>query len=261
KVMKTIGIERFIAASSDDTGNTRGCRRIICEKAPTMLNLPDPNHHLSNTVKHIILIPYFKQPIKILRGAVKHFSHSKQSKGMLKQLRIQENIGRGLETIGKTRFASVAWSAISLRRNLNPIRTLVTNGQVEIKKYNSYFIKDTEKTLDFQMKLNQLISVTEGIAKAIQCLDAASCNPADVFLLWLAVTAHIRAARTGSMIPEAVCNEIRGIINYRWHQFFVTNPGHEAYLAAFYLNPSESAFATIRFLLITGRRICKLDDL
>ncbi|KAJ7634034.1 hypothetical protein B0H17DRAFT_1217342 [Mycena rosella] len=98
-------------------------------------------------------------------------------------------------------------------------------------------MKDTAKFLDFQIKLNQLISVTEGVAKAIQCLEAASCNPADVYLLWLALTAHIRAALTISMLPENVCSEIRGIINYRWNEFFVTNPGHEAYLATFYLNP------------------------
>ncbi|KAJ7077040.1 hypothetical protein C8R44DRAFT_896418 [Mycena epipterygia] len=237
EAIRPIGPERFIAASSDNTGNTRGFRRNICERLVTMLNLADPNHHLNNTLKDICLIPYFKLTIKILRGAIRHFNQSKQSKAMLKQLRMDDSIGRGLETIGKTRFATLTWSAISLRRNLGPVSYLCTNGQVEIKKYNSYFIKDTAKFLDFQMKLNQVISVTEGAAKAIQCLEAASCNPADVYLLWLAVTAHVRAALASSMLPESVCNEIRGIINHRWNEFFVTNPGHEAYLATFYLNP------------------------
>lgn len=110
---------------------------------------------------------------------------------------------------------------------------------VNTQKYNDYFIKNTQKTLAFEILLNQLISVTEGIAKAIQCLEAQACNAADVYLLWLAVTAHVRAALHGSMIPEDVCNEIRGIINHRWNEFFVTNLGHEIYLAAFYLNPSK----------------------
>ncbi|KAJ7490603.1 ribonuclease H-like domain-containing protein [Mycena latifolia] len=222
EALQPIGIERFISASSDNTGNTRGFRRIFCERSPLILNLADPDHHLNNTIKDILKLPHFKLAIKVLRGTVRHFNQSKQSKAMLKQLRINESVGRGLETIGKTRFATVTWSAISLRRNLGPVSTLCTNGQVEIKKYTSYFIKDTSKFLDFQMRLNQLISVTEGAAKAIQCLEAASCNPADVYLLWLAVTAHIRAALASSMLPEDVCNEIRGIINHR---------------AAFYLNP------------------------
>ncbi|KAF7350324.1 hypothetical protein MVEN_01336900 [Mycena venus] len=237
-VMGTVGIERFVAASSDNTGNTRGCRRLICEKVPTILNLPDPNHHLNNTLKDILKIPFFKLTIKIVRTTVKTFSQSKQSKAMLKQLRLLHSTGRGLETVGKTRFATIPKSAISLRRNLDPVRTLSTNGQVEIKaSWIDSSQRYSQKTLDFQIKLSQLIAVTEGAAKAIQCLEAASCNPADVYLLWLAVTAHVRAALAESLLPEDVCNEIRGIINYRWKEFFVTNPGHGAYLAAFYLNP------------------------
>ncbi|KAJ7758880.1 ribonuclease H-like domain-containing protein [Mycena maculata] len=222
-VMKTVGIERFIASLSDGPPQTRGCRRRITEEAPTVLDMADPCHHMSLAVKDISQIPYFIPPIKVMRGTVRHFSQSKDSKNALKQLRSVDGI-RGLETIGKTRFATLPWSSISLRANLN-------------LKYNSSFIKDTPKTLDFEMKLNQYIAVTEGLARAIQCLEAAACNPADIYLIWLAVTAHIRAALTSSLLPESVCDEIRGVINYRWKEFFVTNPGHGTYLAAFYLNP------------------------
>jgi hypothetical protein len=68
-----------------------------------------------------------------LRGTIKHFNHSKASKKLLKDLALRELTGRGLESIGKTRFATITWSSISLRRNLNPIRTLCTAGQIEIK--------------------------------------------------------------------------------------------------------------------------------
>jgi hypothetical protein len=68
-----------------------------------------------------------------VRTTVKTFNQSKQSKAMLKQLRLQHSIGRGLETIGKTRFATVTLAAISVQRNLNLISSLCTNGQVEIK--------------------------------------------------------------------------------------------------------------------------------
>ncbi|KAJ7041752.1 ribonuclease H-like domain-containing protein [Mycena alexandri] len=242
KVMETVGIERFVGVSSDSTSNTLGCRRILTKKIPTMLDLPDPNHHLGNTVKDVLILPYFKLTIKITRGGIKKFGQSKQAKEFLKQLRkrasAEQDISiRGIERIGKTRFANVTWSSISVKRNLDLIRTLCTDGRVEIKKYNAYFIEDSAKTLDYQLKLNQLIAVTEGAARAIQCLEGATCNPADVFLLWLAVTAHVRAALKDSAIPEDVCNDIRGIYNARWQEFFVTNPGHDAYLAAFYLNP------------------------
>ncbi|KAJ7435596.1 ribonuclease H-like domain-containing protein [Mycena galericulata] len=237
EVMQGVGIERFIAVSSDNTGNTRGSRRILCERISTMLNLPDPNHHLNNMIKDILKIPFFKLTIKILRTTVKTFNQSKQAKGMLKGQRLLKKTGRGLETIGKTRFATVTRSGISVMRNINPIRTLCTNGSVEIKKYNDYFIENTAKTLDFEMKLRQLIAVTEGASRAISCLEAAACNPGDVYLLWLALTAHLKAALASSLPPEDVCDEIRGIVNHRWTEFFVTNPGHDAYLATFYLNP------------------------
>ncbi|KAJ7713729.1 ribonuclease H-like domain-containing protein [Mycena metata] len=244
EAMKTVGIERFIAASSDNTGNTRGFRRIICERItylptylPTMLNLPDPNHHLNNTMKDVLKLLYFKLYIKILRTTLKTYSQSKPSKRMLKGLRKTQKTGRGLESIGTTRFATVTLSGVSVKRNMSPLRDLSTNGQVEIKKYNGYFIRNSPKSLDFEMKLNQLIAVTEGMAKAIQCLEAASCNPADVYLLWLAITAHLKVALAESLLPTDVCNKIRGIVNLRWKEFFVTNPGHGIYLATFYLNP------------------------
>jgi hypothetical protein len=38
-------------------------------------------------------------------------------------------------------------------------------------------------------------------------------------------------------IPSNVCNEIWGIINHRWQQFFISGPTN-VHLSAFYLNPS-----------------------
>ncbi|KAJ6573706.1 hypothetical protein B0H10DRAFT_2199338 [Mycena sp. CBHHK59/15] len=70
EVMNYVAVENFIGASSDSTGNTKGCRRILCEQVPTFLDLPDPNHHLSLTCKDILLLPFFKLPIKIVRATV-----------------------------------------------------------------------------------------------------------------------------------------------------------------------------------------------
>lgn len=59
--MDTVGRSRFCAVSSDNTGNTRKGRRIICDTIKTILNLPDPAHHLSNMIKDILKLPYFKE--------------------------------------------------------------------------------------------------------------------------------------------------------------------------------------------------------
>jgi hypothetical protein len=57
--MESIGIERFIAISTDNTGNTRVAREILASRLPNILNLPDPIHHLNNTLKDISALTYF----------------------------------------------------------------------------------------------------------------------------------------------------------------------------------------------------------
>ncbi|KAF8237615.1 hypothetical protein L208DRAFT_1246588, partial [Tricholoma matsutake] len=69
-------------------------------------------------------------------------------------------------------------------------------------------------SLQFEIMLNQLISVGEGLAKAIVCLEATSSNPANVYLYWLAVLAHMKESLTKSGLPNDVCNEICRIINH-----------------------------------------------
>ena len=51
---------------------------------------------------------------------------------LLRALRNELKLGPGLESIGKTRFATLVWSAISLLRCLGAIRQLVTSGRIEI---------------------------------------------------------------------------------------------------------------------------------
>lgn len=61
KVIDPIGRERFCAVSSDNTGNTRVARELLSARMPTLLNLPDPSHHINNTWKDIANLPYFMQ--------------------------------------------------------------------------------------------------------------------------------------------------------------------------------------------------------
>jgi hypothetical protein len=59
KVMDLIGRERFASIGSDSTGNTKLGRELAQAEVATVLIVPDPNHHLSNTVKDICKIEYF----------------------------------------------------------------------------------------------------------------------------------------------------------------------------------------------------------
>jgi hypothetical protein len=57
--MDSIGRERFASLGSDSTGNTKLARELAQIEVPTLLLVPDPDHHLSNTIKDICKIEYF----------------------------------------------------------------------------------------------------------------------------------------------------------------------------------------------------------
>lgn len=156
QVMTEVGKHLFIEASSDSTGNTSGAREIIHAMMPQILNLPDPIHHLNNTWKDISQLSYFApvsffypgfracthpgknlQVVKSVRITIRFFKHSNVARALLKDLCIKKNLGRGLESIGKTRFVTLVWSAESVQHCLPAIRELVTNSQITIPVSNS----------------------------------------------------------------------------------------------------------------------------
>ncbi|CAA7260791.1 unnamed protein product [Cyclocybe aegerita] len=235
-VMDLVGRNHFIAVSSDNTGNTQVVRDILSNEVPLLLNLPDPAHHLNNTWKDIANLPYFKELIKQIRTIIKYFKHANFAKALLKELREKMNLGPGLESIGKTRFSTLLWSAESLKHSLIAILELVQAQRIEIPKANHIFLNENAR-LRFEILLVQFIEVGSGIARAIECLEAESATPADVYLYWLAILASMKQALEGSFLPDDVKGEIRGIMNARWREFFVEGPTN-AHLVAFYLNPS-----------------------
>ncbi|KAJ3510647.1 hypothetical protein NLJ89_g4557 [Agrocybe chaxingu] len=104
------------------------------------------------------------------------------------------------------------------------------------EKANHIFINENAR-LRFEILLVQFIEVGSGIARAIECLEAESATPANVYLYWLAILASMKQALEGSFLPDDVKGEIRGIMNTRWREFFVEGPTN-VHLVAFYLNPS-----------------------
>ena len=105
-----------------------------------------------------------------------------------------------------------------------------------VQKYNDLFTHQLE-TLQFELNITQFVAVGEGLARCIGCLEATATNPADVYLYWLAMLACMKQTLETCALPDGVCSEIRGIINSRWQEFFITGPTN-VHLSAFYLNPS-----------------------
>ena len=67
------------------------------------------------------------------KKVVKYFSHSTYNASKLVEMRREIGIARGLEKVGKTRFATHYWSALSVERNISPISSLVGDGCANIK--------------------------------------------------------------------------------------------------------------------------------
>jgi len=50
-------------------------------------------------------------------------------------VRREVGVARGLEKVGKTRFATQYWSALSVERNVSSISSLVKDGSAAIKVF------------------------------------------------------------------------------------------------------------------------------
>ena len=158
KVIDSIGREHFCAVSSDNTGDTRVGQEILSARMPTLLNLPDPSHHINNMWKDIANLPYFTQVnskhimtfilelihilqlVKQIRGIIRFFKQSGHLKTLLRVFRDERSLGPGLESIGKTQFGTLLWSVVSVQRCISDIRELSVNGNIEITVQNYHVI-------------------------------------------------------------------------------------------------------------------------
>lgn len=103
------------------------------------------------------------------------------------------------------------------------------------------------------MELTQFIAVGNPPARAIECLEATSANPADVYLYWLAILAGMKDALENCYLPDEVCGQIRGILNTRWKEFFVNAQPMHIYQLSTLIQVSitvlKTMFLTQNFIL------------
>ena len=106
----------------------RASQHLFVEEVPQALNLADIVHHIGNTIKDIVKLPYFQKPIKIIRGVIMKFHMSHLGSAELKTACKKLRTGPGLEAIGKTRFGTIILSAASVQRTIPAIKQVVHNG-------------------------------------------------------------------------------------------------------------------------------------
>ena len=97
------------------------------------MNLADIVHHISNTIKDIAKPPYFKKPIKIIRGVITKFHTSHLGSAKLKTTCKELQTGPGLEAIGKTWFGTLILSAASVQCTIPAIKQVAHNGNFDLE--------------------------------------------------------------------------------------------------------------------------------
>ncbi|KAJ7719512.1 ribonuclease H-like domain-containing protein [Mycena metata] len=195
EVMDSIGRERFASIGSDSTGNTKLARELGQISVPTVLIVPDPNHHLSNTIKDICKIEYFQDALRVIF-----------------------DINKGLETIGNTRFGTLYWAGYSLLRCLPAISELIELGIIDVTsadkdKAKLAWFKQMRVFQNFTLELQQLCSILEPIARAIKCLEGPNVTVGDVWKFYVAITAVLHDLFTSDIlsIPQDVRDKVSAI--------------------------------------------------
>jgi hypothetical protein len=162
-------------------------------------------------------------------------------------------IGRGLVTIGDTRFGTIYWSGESILRGLPAFRVIIQDEvlqihipvsaeesvHIQIADSTKKGLEDSTEALQLELDLTKLLEVIGPFAKSIKCLESAHSTAADVYLFWLAIVAQLEQLflkkQTGSL-PNYVKEQIRAITNRRFNGM-INNAPTDIYIAAFFLDP------------------------
>lgn len=203
-----------------------------------MIDFPDPAHHTNLAIKDICHLEHFADTIAGLRRCIKFFSHSDKATHVLSEARRDLGIVRGLEKIGKTRFATIIHAAVAFHRCLPAMRECLS-ALNDIAHDHKLDIE--EFTADsFASDLNQLIAIGLPFAKTILCLEATHSTAGDVFMFWCAIAANLKQVLTDKKlrIPGDLKGKVRAIFNARWKEVFEDGPT-DAHLSAFYIHPGK----------------------
>ncbi|OCB87760.1 hypothetical protein A7U60_g5083 [Sanghuangporus baumii] len=234
-VIKTIGPERFRGITSDNTGNTTVARKLIREAYPWIIILPDPCHRLNLLCKDIGKIDAFKEIIAQVQRVVKYFHKSTNSTSTLKLKRRELGISQGIKSVGKTRFGTIYYAALSIERNYGALVELFKGGDIKASEIAPYFVPGFTASA-FSFGLQRLTMVLSPMAKSITCLESSHSTVADVYLFWLAVTADIHFMLSQDGLATSDSEKIRRAVNRRFNQMVNEAPS-DVYITGFVLDP------------------------
>ncbi|KJA15658.1 hypothetical protein HYPSUDRAFT_148772 [Hypholoma sublateritium FD-334 SS-4] len=244
-IINKVGRARLCATVCDSTGNTRLFRELLAAEIPTIFNLPDIVHFISNTIKDIVRLPVFKPTITVLRGVITKFHKSHLGEAELAVAHTATGITKGLDAIGKTRFGTIIIASWALQVNIPSIKIVVDRDNFDLGEFSQYF-RMTSTSFQFELALARLIKVGLPALKSLTCLEANEADPGDVYVFWHAMiwAIHEELKDPLNEFPQDVQDQVIGILNSRHEQLLGSgnlSTAANVYLSGAYLNPSKVA--------------------
>ncbi|KIJ37919.1 hypothetical protein M422DRAFT_129237, partial [Sphaerobolus stellatus SS14] len=145
----------------------------------------------------------------------------------------------GLESIGKTRFATIFWAALSVQCCLPAICRLVAECRITVKVFPHLTHTATGASqIRFDSSLNQLVQILRPFAYAIKCFESAHLMASDMFTFWLAIMGSVEKTLEDedNSIGSETSKAVKAIVNYHFRDIFKAGNG-DIYLASFYIDP------------------------
>ncbi|KAG6376828.1 hypothetical protein JVT61DRAFT_1854 [Boletus reticuloceps] len=182
------------------------------------------------------------QMIHNLRAVTAFFRRSSQASEKLEAVRQKMGISRGLEGIGKTRFATICTAVISLQRCFVALRELVDKNLYKFPPKKALlanlFKSGSVVGLTFGINVNWFIQLGGPIAKSIICLESTQSNPADPYKYWVAICGSIKQTldKPKNGFTSHNAGLIRAVVNAHFCEQLQEGPT-DCYLAAFALEP------------------------
>ncbi|KAL5512313.1 hypothetical protein ACEPAG_3305 [Sanghuangporus baumii] len=180
-------------------------------------------------------IDAFKEVIAQVQRIVKYFHKLTNGTSTLKLKRHELGIPQGIKSVGKTRFGTIYYAALSIKQNYAALIKLFKGGDIKTPDIAPYFLPGFTASA-FSFGLQRLIMVLSPMAKSITCLESSHSTVADVYLFWLAVTADIHYKLSQDGLATSDREKIRRAVNCRFNQMVNEAPS-DVYITGFVLDP------------------------
>ncbi|KAK9323140.1 hypothetical protein V1517DRAFT_109726 [Lipomyces orientalis] len=196
--MERIGCSKFVAVVAPKLNIFTSAAGIITSRYPHLLALEQLDHYVDQLAADLCRHPALDGVIKTMRLIYVYFHRYGRAEGLLRARMNELRLNEGLKPLVVHEPISLYTAAVSMRRCLPALISVVSNDRQKLDKTtNKRQVCDVlspESWLhgDFVSKLEVVIAVLKPLSEASTCINAATATLADVFISWVAIAVYYR---------------------------------------------------------------------